>query len=74
MAVTVSRGRSSGQGSTFWVIPSEVTTALQAVREAFGGSLGEAKPPQESKPAQEKPVPTSFKLNSGKHDGQEESA
>ncbi|WP_433228230.1 SPFH domain-containing protein [Actinomadura formosensis] len=60
-----------GQGSTFWVIPSEVTTALQAVREAFGGSLDEAKPPQESRPAQEKPTPTSFKLTSGKHDGQE---
>ncbi|SFO24311.1 MULTISPECIES: SPFH domain-containing protein [Actinomadura] len=32
-----------GQGSTFWVIPSEVTTALQAVSKAFGGSLDEAK-------------------------------
>ncbi|TDD91341.1 SPFH domain-containing protein [Actinomadura rubrisoli] len=31
-----------GQGSTFWVIPSEVTTALQAVSQAFGGSLDEA--------------------------------
>ncbi|WP_084264415.1 SPFH domain-containing protein [Actinomadura macra] len=31
-----------GQGSTFWVIPSEVTTALQAVSKAFGGSLDEA--------------------------------
>ena len=26
-----------GEGSTFWVIPSEVTSALQAVTEAFGG-------------------------------------
>lgn len=31
-----------GQGSTFWVIPSEVTTALQAVSRAFGGSLDDA--------------------------------
>ncbi|WP_131735632.1 SPFH domain-containing protein [Actinomadura roseirufa] len=31
-----------GEGSTFWVIPSEVTTALQAVSKAFGGSLDEA--------------------------------
>ncbi|MEO3823162.1 SPFH domain-containing protein [Actinomadura sp. B10D3] len=31
-----------GQGSTFWVIPSEVTSALQAVTKAFGGSLDEA--------------------------------
>jgi regulator of protease activity HflC (stomatin/prohibitin superfamily) len=27
-----------GEGSTFWVIPSEVTSALQAVSQAFGGS------------------------------------
>jgi regulator of protease activity HflC (stomatin/prohibitin superfamily) len=27
-----------GEGNTFWVIPSEVTSALQAVTEAFGGS------------------------------------
>jgi regulator of protease activity HflC (stomatin/prohibitin superfamily) len=26
-----------GQGNTFWVIPSEVTTALQNVSKAFGG-------------------------------------
>ncbi|WP_242908357.1 SPFH domain-containing protein [Actinomadura terrae] len=30
-----------GQGSTFWVIPSEVTTALQAISKAFEGSLDE---------------------------------
>jgi regulator of protease activity HflC (stomatin/prohibitin superfamily) len=28
-----------GEGSTFWVIPSEVTSALQAVTKAFGGSV-----------------------------------
>ena len=31
-----------GQGSTFWVIPSEVTSALDAVSKAFGGSLEQA--------------------------------
>ncbi|HEX6469431.1 MAG TPA: SPFH domain-containing protein [Streptosporangiaceae bacterium] len=30
-----------GEGSTFWVIPSEVTSALQAVTKAFGGSVEE---------------------------------
>jgi regulator of protease activity HflC (stomatin/prohibitin superfamily) len=29
-----------GQGSTFWVIPSEVTSALKAVTSAFDGRLG----------------------------------
>src|ERR1700750_329074 len=28
----------NGAGNTFWVIPSEVTTALKAVTSAFGGS------------------------------------
>jgi regulator of protease activity HflC (stomatin/prohibitin superfamily) len=28
----------AGQGNTFWVIPSEVTTALKAVTSAFGGT------------------------------------
>ncbi|GAA2610064.1 SPFH domain-containing protein [Actinomadura fulvescens] len=27
-----------GKGSTFWVVPSELTSALQAVSQAFGGS------------------------------------
>ncbi|MBA9001853.1 SPFH domain-containing protein [Thermomonospora cellulosilytica] len=31
-----------GQGNTFFVIPSEVTSALQAVSKAFGGSIDEA--------------------------------
>jgi regulator of protease activity HflC (stomatin/prohibitin superfamily) len=30
-----------GEGSTFWVIPSEVTSALQAVSKAFGGTVEE---------------------------------
>ncbi|MDL4773323.1 MULTISPECIES: SPFH domain-containing protein [Thermomonosporaceae] len=34
-----------GQGSTFWVIPSEVTSALQAVSEAFGGGPEGTKSP-----------------------------
>ncbi|MFC6884194.1 MULTISPECIES: SPFH domain-containing protein [Actinomadura] len=33
-----------GQGSTFWVIPSEVTSALQAVSQAFGGTTETATP------------------------------
>src|SRR5579871_4982949 len=33
----------NGAGNTFWVIPSEVTTALKAVTSAFGGS-GESGP------------------------------
>ena len=32
------------QGSTFWVIPSEVTSALKAVTSAFEGQKGEAGP------------------------------
>jgi regulator of protease activity HflC (stomatin/prohibitin superfamily) len=31
----------AGAGNTFWVIPSEVTTALKAVTSAFGGSGAE---------------------------------
>jgi regulator of protease activity HflC (stomatin/prohibitin superfamily) len=30
-----------GPGNTFWVIPSEVTTALRAVTSAFGGPAGD---------------------------------
>jgi hypothetical protein len=32
----------NGAGNTFWVIPSEMTTALKAVTSAFGGAAGEA--------------------------------
>jgi regulator of protease activity HflC (stomatin/prohibitin superfamily) len=31
----------NGAGNTFWVIPSEVTTALKAVTSAFGGQAAE---------------------------------
>ncbi|MQY05513.1 SPFH domain-containing protein [Actinomadura macrotermitis] len=42
-----------GEGSTFWVIPSEVTSALQAVSQAFGGSLERAVPaPPRPRPAE----------------------
>jgi regulator of protease activity HflC (stomatin/prohibitin superfamily) len=30
-----------GEGNTFWVIPSEVTSALQAVTKAFSGTAGD---------------------------------
>jgi hypothetical protein len=47
----------AGAGNTFWVIPSEVTSALKAVTTAFGGSAedgtagrgqGQANPPDAS--------------------------
>ncbi|WP_433475307.1 SPFH domain-containing protein [Spirillospora sp. CA-142024] len=72
-----------GQGSTFWVIPSEVTTALQAVSQAFGGSLDEAKSAlekaagkPESTDPQQLPQPDGpFELTPGaKHNGQEDPA
>jgi regulator of protease activity HflC (stomatin/prohibitin superfamily) len=39
-----------GQGNTFWVIPSEVTSALRSVASAFGG--GDAAPAVSAAPAQ----------------------
>src|SRR5689334_9941153 len=39
-----------GQGNTFWVIPSEVTSALRSVASAFGG--GDAAPAATSGPGQ----------------------
>jgi len=42
-----------GQGSTFWVIPSEVTSALQAVSKAFGGSIEEAAKTAAEEPPEE---------------------
>src|SRR6266705_6740726 len=41
-----------GQGNTFWVIPSEVTSALRSVISAFGG--GDAAPAASAAPAQPK--------------------
>jgi regulator of protease activity HflC (stomatin/prohibitin superfamily) len=41
-----------GQGSTFWVIPSEVTSALEAVSKAFGGSIDTAAEASEHVPKQ----------------------
>ena len=43
-----------GQGNTFWVIPSEVTSALRSVASAFGG--GDAAPAVTSAPAQPKTI------------------
>ncbi|MGI5324362.1 SPFH domain-containing protein [Actinomadura nitritigenes] len=67
-----------GQGSTFWVIPSEVTSALQAVTQAFGGAgtkpdpepsaSGEPESPREISAAD--PVPP-YQLTQGKPNGQE---
>jgi regulator of protease activity HflC (stomatin/prohibitin superfamily) len=57
----------NGAGNTFWVIPSEVTTALKAVTSAFGGQAAEpgASPagvpaqgaPAQGAPAQGAPAP-----------------
>jgi regulator of protease activity HflC (stomatin/prohibitin superfamily) len=44
-----------GPGNTFWVIPSEVTTALKAVTSAFDGTKGEARPGGEAWPRGEGP-------------------
>jgi regulator of protease activity HflC (stomatin/prohibitin superfamily) len=41
-----------GAGNTFWVIPSEVTSALRSVASAFGG--GDAAPAASAAPAQPK--------------------
>jgi regulator of protease activity HflC (stomatin/prohibitin superfamily) len=41
-----------GPGNTFWVIPSEVTTALRSVASAFGG--GDTAPAANAAPAQPK--------------------
>jgi regulator of protease activity HflC (stomatin/prohibitin superfamily) len=43
-----------GAGNTFWVIPSEVTTALRSVASAFGG--GDAAPASGPAPARPRPA------------------
>jgi len=43
-----------GQGNTFWVIPSEVTSALRSVASAFGG--GDAAPAASTAPAQPRTI------------------
>jgi len=51
----------NGAGNTFWVIPSEVTTALKAVTSAFTGAAGgnEGAGTQQASPPYEAPVPAS---------------
>ncbi|MCW2945460.1 MAG: putative secreted protein [Actinoallomurus sp.] len=48
-----------GEGNTFWVIPSEVTSALQAVTRAFGGpgEGEEARPSRRDRPSRDVPEP-----------------
>src|SRR5260370_5685209 len=41
-----------GAGNTFWVIPSEVTSALKSVASAFGGGGSEAVPGAGAEPGQ----------------------
>jgi regulator of protease activity HflC (stomatin/prohibitin superfamily) len=47
----------NGAGNTFWVIPSEVTTALKAVTSAFTGGSGTEDPAPESRPVTSRPGP-----------------
>ncbi|MEU5877230.1 SPFH domain-containing protein [Spirillospora sp. NPDC047279] len=44
-----------GEGSTFFVIPSELTSALRAVSEAFGGTIDEALASTSGERAQARP-------------------
>jgi regulator of protease activity HflC (stomatin/prohibitin superfamily) len=48
-----------GAGNTFWVIPSEVTTALRSVASAFGGDAAPAAPKTASSPVSPGTVPGS---------------
>ncbi|ASU83033.1 SPFH/Band 7/PHB domain protein [Nocardiopsis gilva YIM 90087] len=41
----------SGEGNTFWVIPGELTQAVQNVTKAFAGDAGEAARPTEEREA-----------------------
>lgn len=69
-----------GQGSTFWVIPSEVTSALQAVTRAFGGAkpepvpdrgpTGSGEPESPREISSSDPLPP-YQLTQGKPNGQE---
>jgi regulator of protease activity HflC (stomatin/prohibitin superfamily) len=51
-----------GAGNTFWVIPSEVTTALRSIAGAFGGdaspAVGDAEPGPRPKPRPHREPPT----------------
>jgi regulator of protease activity HflC (stomatin/prohibitin superfamily) len=47
----------NGAGNTFWVIPSEVTTALKAVTSAFGGAETPATGPETPVPGPPVPDP-----------------
>jgi regulator of protease activity HflC (stomatin/prohibitin superfamily) len=46
-----------GAGNTFWVIPSEVTTALRSVASAFGGDATSAAPTSASRAPAGSPPP-----------------
>ncbi|WP_433143862.1 SPFH domain-containing protein [Actinomadura nitritigenes] len=67
-----------GQGSTFWVIPSEVTSALQAVTQAFSGPTRKRDPEPSGSDEPEAPREISssdsippYQLTQGKPNGQE---
>jgi regulator of protease activity HflC (stomatin/prohibitin superfamily) len=44
-----------GAGNTFWVIPSEVTSALRSVASAFGGGDAASAPPKTTEPETTEP-------------------
>ncbi|MBO2464224.1 SPFH domain-containing protein [Actinomadura violacea] len=67
-----------GQGSTFWVIPSEVTSALQAITQAFGGPPPNETPADSDTPEPPREIPAAdpippYQLTQGKPNGQETS-
>jgi regulator of protease activity HflC (stomatin/prohibitin superfamily) len=58
-----------GEGNTFWVIPSEVTTALQAVSKAFGGAIGDAAQAPESAESAESRRPAAERVAANSDNG-----
>jgi regulator of protease activity HflC (stomatin/prohibitin superfamily) len=51
-----------GAGNTFWVIPSEVTSALRSVASAFGG--GDAAPAEPAAKGRTRPEPPAISVDS----------
>jgi regulator of protease activity HflC (stomatin/prohibitin superfamily) len=51
-----------GAGNTFWVIPSEVTSALRSVASAFGG--GDAAPAEPAAKGRSRPEPPAISVDS----------
>lgn len=58
-----------GDGNTFWVIPSEVTTALNSVTQAFGGAAGHDQTEIPNVPGDPKNTPYSASGSDSELDG-----